>query len=106
MSLLNAFSHLEIEPLQNGSATLIAGESAQGLLLALRSKSNSLLVVTTSSRRADELADELRAYLGADSVAEFPPWETLPHEKLSPKSDTIAARFHTLRLINGLIPSH
>ncbi|MEI6867341.1 MAG: transcription-repair coupling factor [Actinomycetes bacterium] len=102
MSLLNAFSHLEIEPLQNGSATLIAGESAQGLLLALRSKSNSLLVVTTSSRRADELADELRAYLGADSVAEFPPWETLPHEKLSPKSDTIAARFHTLRLINGM----
>jgi transcription-repair coupling factor (superfamily II helicase) len=102
MSMVNAFSHLEIPALIDGVSEIVVTEAAQGLILALESKAHSLLVVTASSRRADELADELRTYLGAQAVVEFPPWETLPHEKLSPKSDTIAARFHTLRQINGL----
>jgi transcription-repair coupling factor (superfamily II helicase) len=31
-----------------------------------------------------------------DDVLEFPAWETLPHERLSPRSDTVAKRIQTL----------
>ncbi|MEI8066852.1 MAG: transcription-repair coupling factor [Actinomycetes bacterium] len=102
MAMLGAFSHLEISPLTDGTAQIAACEPAQGLLLALHSRQRPLLVVTASSRRSEELADELRTYIGGDHVGEFPPWETLPHEKLSPKSDTIAARFKLLRQLGGL----
>ena len=50
------------------------------------------VAVTATGRGAEELAGALRAYLPADSVAVFPAWETLPHERLSPRSDTVAQR--------------
>ncbi len=35
--------------------------------------------------------------LGAEAVALFPSWETLPHERLSPRSDTVGQRLSVLR---------
>jgi len=100
MSLLDAFSLIEIPAIEGGSE-VISIASAQSLLLAKHSATSPLLVVTASSRRAEDLAQELRAYLGYNQVVEFPPWETLPHEKLSPKSDTITARFAALHRLNS-----
>jgi transcription-repair coupling factor (superfamily II helicase) len=79
----------------------IAPASTHSLLAAVAAKETPLLLVTTSTRSADELTMELQQYLG-DSVCNFPPWETLPHERLSPKSDTITARFKALDSINNL----
>ncbi len=56
-----------------------------------------LLVVTATSREADDLAATLGGLLPADSVAVFPSWETLPHERLSPRSDTVGRRLGVLR---------
>ena len=53
-------------------------------------------MVTTSTRTANELAQELISLEGEDQVINFPAWETLPHERLSPKSDTVTARFKAL----------
>ena len=92
-ALYRAFSNLEID---QSADHLVAPNSAIGLLLAARSERAPLVIVTASSRRANELKDELETYLGPDSVVELPPWETLPHEKLSPKSDTVAARIKVL----------
>ena len=92
-TLLRAFSDIEID---QSAAHLAAPQSATGLLLAARSQNSALIIVTASSRRASELKDELETYLGGASVVELPPWETLPHEKLSPKSDTVAARIKVL----------
>ncbi|MFZ0323529.1 MAG: transcription-repair coupling factor, partial [Actinomycetes bacterium] len=39
----------------------------------------------------------LRSLLPADQVADFPAWETLPHERLSPRSDTVGRRLAVLR---------
>lgn len=51
-----------------------------------------IVAVTATGRGAEELHGALRAYL-PDSVLEvFPSWETLPHERLSPRSDTVAQR--------------
>jgi transcription-repair coupling factor (superfamily II helicase) len=59
------------------------------------------LIVTTSTRAATELADELISLVGIDQVVNFPAWETLPHERLSPKSDTVTARFKALNRISN-----
>ncbi|MEU8237820.1 transcription-repair coupling factor [Actinoplanes missouriensis] len=56
-----------------------------------------VLAVTATSREADDLADALGCLIEADRVAVFPSWETLPHERLSPRSDTVGKRLAVLR---------
>ena len=56
-----------------------------------------LVVVTATGREADDLAVALRCYLPPDDVAVLPAWETLPHERLSPRSDTVARRLAVFR---------
>lgn len=75
-------------------ARIIAPSAAHPILIAERAKRSRLLVVTHSSKRATELTVELGAFL--DGVREFPAWETLPHERLTPNSDTVAKRIRAL----------
>ncbi|WP_226345651.1 transcription-repair coupling factor [Agilicoccus flavus] len=56
-----------------------------------------LLVVTATTRAADDLVEALGCYLPAQRIAPFPSWETLPHERLSPRSDTVGKRLAVLR---------
>jgi transcription-repair coupling factor (superfamily II helicase) len=56
-----------------------------------------LLAVTATAREAEELTGALGSLLPAGSVAYFPAWETLPHERLSPRSDTSGQRLAVLR---------
>ena len=56
-----------------------------------------VLAVTATGREADDLATALRSFLPAERIAEFPSWETLPHERLSPRSDTVGKRLSVLR---------
>src|SRR5262245_55861719 len=56
-----------------------------------------LLAVTATAREAEELAGALGSLLPAGRVAYFPAWETLPHERLSPRSDTSGQRLAVLR---------
>jgi transcription-repair coupling factor (superfamily II helicase) len=58
-----------------------------------------VLAVTATGREAEDLAAALGSLLPPDSVAEFPAWETLPHERLSPRSDTVGRRLAVLRRI-------
>ena len=76
------------------SKKLIAPAATYPFLLAKVAEKSSLLVVTSSSRSAEDLASELREL--HNRVLEFPAWETLPHERLSPRSDTVARRLATL----------
>ncbi|MFC7220739.1 transcription-repair coupling factor [Streptomyces polyrhachis] len=56
-----------------------------------------VLAVTATGREAEDLAAALRGLLPPDTVVEFPSWETLPHERLSPRSDTVGRRLAVLR---------
>ncbi|HEY1625843.1 MAG TPA: transcription-repair coupling factor [Streptosporangiaceae bacterium] len=56
-----------------------------------------VLAVTATAREADDLAAALGSFLPPDSIATFPGWETLPHERLSPRSDTVGRRIAVLR---------
>ncbi|WP_300607645.1 transcription-repair coupling factor [Trebonia sp.] len=56
-----------------------------------------VLAVTATAREADDLTAALGAFLPPHTVACFPGWETLPHERLSPRSDTVGQRIAVLR---------
>ncbi|HEY9494667.1 MAG TPA: transcription-repair coupling factor, partial [Intrasporangium sp.] len=62
-------------------------------------QSAPLLVVTATTREAEDLQAALGGLLPSDEVAVFPSWETLPHERLSPRSDTVGRRLAVLRRI-------
>ncbi|MDQ1626041.1 MAG: hypothetical protein QOJ49_1539, partial [Actinomycetota bacterium] len=64
--------------------------------LAARS-GRPVLLVTATGREAEDLTAALRTLLPVDAVADFPAWETLPHERLSPRSDTVGRRLAVLR---------
>ncbi|WP_168582197.1 transcription-repair coupling factor [Gephyromycinifex aptenodytis] len=64
-----------------------AGDTKRGVLLA----------ITATGREAEDLVAALRCVLPAERIADFPSWETLPHERLSPRSDTVGRRLAVLR---------
>jgi transcription-repair coupling factor (superfamily II helicase) len=76
--------------------TLVGPGSARVFAASAMAQAGPLLVVTATGREADDLTVELRGVLG-ESVAMFPSWETLPHERLSPGIDTVGARLMLLR---------
>ncbi|MFF8809349.1 transcription-repair coupling factor [Streptomyces omiyaensis] len=62
-----------------------------------RDSGRPVLAVTATGREAEDLAAALRSLLDPDTVVEYPSWETLPHERLSPRSDTVGRRLAVLR---------
>ncbi|MFE0646749.1 transcription-repair coupling factor [Streptomyces sp. NPDC058877] len=62
-----------------------------------RESGRPVLAVTATGREAEDLAAALRSLLDPDAVVEYPAWETLPHERLSPRSDTVGRRLAVLR---------
>lgn len=61
----------------------------------------TILYVTSTFREAEQQAGELSSLLGEDNVCYYPAWETLPHERLSPRSDTVGKRLAVLRRLCG-----
>jgi transcription-repair coupling factor (superfamily II helicase) len=62
-----------------------------------RESGRPVLAVTATGREAEDLAAALRSLLPEEGIAEYPSWETLPHERLSPRSDTVGRRIAVLR---------
>jgi len=56
-----------------------------------------LLVVTATGKEAEDLAAAVQSFCPALRTAVLPSWETLPHERLSPSSDTIGRRVSVIR---------
>ncbi|MFZ9640942.1 MAG: transcription-repair coupling factor [Candidatus Nanopelagicaceae bacterium] len=85
---------------------IVATPALNSFLIASLHEKSPLLVVTHSSRRAEELFNEVTESVPTKNVFLFPAWETLPHEKLSPKSDTVAQRLRTLNILQSIADSH
>jgi transcription-repair coupling factor (superfamily II helicase) len=62
-----------------------------------RASAGPVLAVTSGGREAEDLAAALSCLLPAEQVAVYPGWETLPHERLSPRADTVGQRLAVLR---------
>ncbi|MGU3432002.1 transcription-repair coupling factor [Actinomycetes bacterium M1A6_2h] len=78
------------------SVTLVAPVAARSFVSAAIAQNAPVLVVTATGREADDLTVELTEMFGG-AVAQFPSWETLPHERLSPGADTVGRRLEVLR---------
>ncbi|MDQ1696348.1 MAG: hypothetical protein QOJ03_1701, partial [Frankiaceae bacterium] len=76
------------------------------LVAALATKADRpVLAVTATTREAEDLVAALESLLPAHSVVDYPAWETLPHERLSPRADTVGRRLAVLRRLRHPDPS-
>ncbi|MCE3551261.1 transcription-repair coupling factor [Pseudonocardia sp. RS11V-5] len=73
---------------------LAAGLAADGTVLA----------VTATDREAEELAAAATELIDPAAVAVLPSWETLPHERLSPRPDTVGRRLTLFRALGSENP--
>ncbi|MBV9292038.1 MAG: hypothetical protein JO222_06275, partial [Frankiales bacterium] len=64
-------------------------------LLAARG-GRPVLAVTATTREAEDLVAAIQSLIDPHAVADYPAWETLPHERLSPRADTIGRRLAVL----------
>src|SRR3984957_8961513 len=88
-----------------GERDLVAPSALRPLLVAALAagtvtpdgQGRFVLAVTATAREAEDLTAALGAFLPPHSVATFPGWETLPHERRSPRSDTVGQRIAVLR---------
>jgi transcription-repair coupling factor (superfamily II helicase) len=92
-----------------GDADLVAPVGLRPLLIAALagaarpaagqpSEPPFVLAITATAREAEDLASALGSLLpNPHGAAYFPAWETLPHERLSPRSDTSGRRLAVLR---------
>ena len=72
-------------------ASALAADTAAG------GAGRPVLLVTATGREAEVATAAVGDLLGDDKVMIFPSWETLPHERLSPRADTVGKRLATLR---------
>ncbi|MTD12735.1 transcription-repair coupling factor [Nakamurella sp. YIM 132087] len=56
-----------------------------------------VVLVTATGREAEVAECAIGDLIGAENVEIFPSWETLPHERLSPRADTVGRRLRALR---------
>jgi transcription-repair coupling factor (superfamily II helicase) len=72
------------------------------LVAALSARTDApLLLVTSTFREAENAVAALGSLLSPEEIAYYPAWETLPHERLSPRSDTVGRRLAVLRRLLG-----
>src|SRR4029078_12996843 len=78
---------------------LVGPPAARPLSVAAlaRDTGRPVLAVTATGREAEDLAAALRSLLPPDGVVEYPSWETLPHERLSPRVNRVGPRLAVLR---------
>ncbi|SPL92812.1 Transcription-repair coupling factor [[Actinomadura] parvosata subsp. kistnae] len=84
---------------EGGDVSLIAPSALRpfGVAALAAHDQRTVLAVTATGREAEDLAAALTSLIEPSSVAVFPAWETLPHERLSPRSDTVGQRLAVLR---------
>ncbi len=74
-----------------------APEPLRPFLTQALATGGTVLAVTATAREAEDLEAEVAELIGSASVVHYPAWETLPHERLSPRSDTVGRRLAVLR---------
>src|SRR5690242_13697295 len=72
---------------------------------AVAATGRPVLAITATERESQDLVTALGSLLPAEQVVDFPAWETLPHERLSPRADTVGRRLAVLRRLGHPDPS-
>jgi transcription-repair coupling factor (superfamily II helicase) len=95
----NALSHssrdADFSLVEGLRAPLLAG------LLERRAKGKALLAIVATGRESESLREALSCVAPTAEIIEFPAWETLPHERLSPSTETVGKRIDALRRLKA-----
>lgn len=83
----------------DSALTIGAPNGIRPALAAAAAKHAPVAVVVSSSREAEETVHAIRSWYGGEpnEVVQLEAWETLPHERLSPRADTVASRMAVFR---------
>ena len=95
-SVLGDPSLAQVVRAPSGSYDLTAPPGLRPFVIAALA-GHTVLAVTATGREAEELEAALGSLLDPNRVALYPSWETLPHERLSPRADTVGRRLAVLR---------
>ena len=92
----------EVEEPESGtdpSITIGVPEGLRPALAAGAAGGRPVVIVVASSREAEETVEAIRSWYDGnpDDVVQLEAWETLPHERLSPRADTVASRMAVFR---------
>jgi transcription-repair coupling factor (superfamily II helicase) len=92
---------------------IVAPQGAHSTIVALlnhiraeKKLSRVQLVVAATGREAEDIAASLRGLDPDSEILEFPSWETLPHERLSPSPETVGSRVRVLQRLAELKSEH
>ena len=88
-----------LQVLGRSAAVLAVPDPARPLTIAALATVGSrrpILVAVPTTAEAERLAHDLATFLGPDEVALFPPWETLPFERVSPAVETMGQRLEVI----------
>ncbi len=92
---------------------IVAPQGAHSTIVALlnhiraeKKLSRVQLVVAATGREAEDIAATLRGLDPDSEILEFPSWETLPHERLSPSPETVGSRVRVLQRLAELKSEH
>ena len=79
--------------------TVGAPDGLRPAIAAAQAEHTPVVLVVASSREAEDTVNALRSWYGGDpnDIAQLEAWETLPHERLSPRADTVASRMAVFR---------
>ncbi|PJJ71443.1 transcription-repair coupling factor (superfamily II helicase) [Diaminobutyricimonas aerilata] len=92
---------------RNADFSLVDGLRVPLLAGLMRAREGRvLLAITATSRESEAVRNAVPCWLPDAEVLEFPAWETLPHERLSPSAETVGKRIHALRRIADHDGSH
>ncbi|GAA1841539.1 transcription-repair coupling factor [Pseudonocardia ailaonensis] len=92
---------LDASAAPTAAAVKVEGPTAlRPFLAAALARRGTVLAVTATDREAEELAAAARE-IGEGEIAVLPSWETLPHERLSPRPDTVGRRLTLFRALSG-----
>ena len=75
--------------------------SADSLILAGLAARQRILLLTQTAQEASRLAEEIAWFDPALRVSQFPDWETLPYDPLSPHPDLVSDRLSALWLASS-----
>ncbi|KAB8301691.1 transcription-repair coupling factor [Bifidobacterium apri] len=67
-----------------------------------------VVVIVPSGRESQEAVEAIRSWYDGDpqDIVELEAWETLPHERLSPRADTVASRMAVFRRLTHPEPGN
>ena len=101
--LLDLLPDERVRALAGARSVVTVADPARPFLLAalVHHLQKPVLAVAARSDEADQLAHDVRAFLGPGGGEVFPGWEVLPGEPISPSVETMGRRIDVLRRLSA-----